>query len=147
MSWASISREAEKSVKNKNCVSPPQEKGGEKKSKFRQSARDQGSGDRDQLGIIPARSDQDRSRSGQFCGSNQAKAAKNVAEPILAPESRSRGIRGGNRHGFSRSIWSQPPGLQNIVNFVALVPTGTSWHQLVRAGTSWYQLVQAGTNW
>ena len=30
MSWASISREAEKTSKEKICVSPPQEKGGEK---------------------------------------------------------------------------------------------------------------------
>ena len=28
-----------------------------------------------------------------LCGSNQAKVARNLAEPILAPESRSRGIR------------------------------------------------------
>ena len=85
MSWASISREAEKTSKKKIALVPPRRRG-EKKSKFWHSTRDQGSGDRDQLGIIPARSDQDRSRSGQFCGSNQAKVAKNVAEPILAPE-------------------------------------------------------------
>ena len=100
-----------KNVKKQIALVPPRRRG-EKKSEFWHSTRDQGSGDRDQLGIIPARSDQDRSRSGQFCGSNQAKVAKNVAEPILAPEKRSRGIRWGNRHGFSRSIWSQPPGLQ-----------------------------------
>ena len=31
---------------------------------------------------------------------------KNVAKPILASESRFRGIRWGDRHGFSRSICS-----------------------------------------
>ena len=108
-----------KNVKKKKSALVPPRRRGEKKSKIWHSTRDQGSGDRDQLGIIPARSDQDRSRSGQFCGSNQAKVAKNVAEPILAPEKRSRGIRWGNRHGFSRSIWSQPPGLQKSGKKVA----------------------------
>ena len=51
-----------------------------------------------------------------FWGQNAAKVAKNVAEPILAPESRFRGIRRGNRHGFSRSIRSDwPQGAQNLI--------------------------------
>ena len=44
-----------------------------------------------------------------FWGQIATKVAKDVAEPILAPESRFRGIRWGNLHHFLRSIcwdWS-----------------------------------------
>ena len=50
-----------------------------------------------------------------FWGQIATKVAKHVAEPILAPESRFRGIRWGNLHHFSKSIrsdWSwgvKPP--------------------------------------
>ena len=72
----------EKTFQKTNCESFPQEKGGPKNQNLIYSTRDQGSGLRDQPCIIPTKFDQDRSRSGQFCGSNQAKVAKNVAEPI-----------------------------------------------------------------
>ena len=47
-----------------------------------------------------------------FWGQIATQVAKYVAEPILAPETRFRGIRWGNLHHFSRSIrsdwsWSQ----------------------------------------
>ena len=108
----------QKTSKKKIAGVSPRRKGA-KNLNFINSTRDQGSELRDQPGIIPTRSDQDRSRSCQFCGSNQAKVAKNVAEPILAPEKTSPGIRGGDRHGFSRSIWSQPPGVQKSGKKVA----------------------------
>ena len=41
-----------------------------------------------------------------FWGQIATQVAKYVAEPILAPESRFRGIRWGNLHHFSRSIRS-----------------------------------------
>ena len=113
MSWASISREAEKQKKKKkkHALVYPKQRGGEK---MKILAEYQGSGTR---GQGPARyhTDQVRPKLIQIrplCGSNQAKVARNVAEPILAPEERSRGIRWGDRHGFSRSIWSEPPGFQ-----------------------------------
>ena len=45
-----------------------------------------------------------------FWGQIATKVTKHVAEPILAPESRFRGIRWGNLHHFSKSIrsdWSR----------------------------------------
>ena len=45
----------------------------------------------------------------RFWGQIATKVAKHFAEPILAPESRFRGIRGGNLHHFSRSIRSDWP--------------------------------------
>ena len=100
-----------KNIKQRLAPVSPKQRGA-RKSKVYHSTSDQGPGVKDQPGIIPNRFDQDRSRSGQFCGSNQAKVAKHVAEPSWAPEKRSRGIRWGNRHGFLRSIWSQPPRLK-----------------------------------
>ena len=44
-----------------------------------------------------------------FWGQIATQVAKHVAEPILAPEARVRGIRRGNLHRFSksmRSVWS-----------------------------------------
>ena len=45
-----------------------------------------------------------------FWGQIATQVAKYVAEPILAPESRFRGIRWGNLHHFSRSIRSDRGG-------------------------------------
>ena len=108
-SWASISRQAKKRTTKTNCVSLPQEKGGQKHRDFIKVPGTRGQG--------PAgyHTDQIRPKLIQIrpkMWPNQAKVAKNVAEPILAPEKRSRGIRGGDRHGFSRSILSQPPEFQ-----------------------------------
>ena len=102
-----------KTSKKQICVNLPQAKGGEK---MKILAEYQGSGTR---GQGPARyhTDQVRPKLIQIrplCGSNQAKVARNVAEPILAPEKKSRGIRWGNRHHFSKSIWSEPPGFQKF---------------------------------
>ena len=121
MSWASISREAEKHQKKKIALVSPKQRGGEK---MKILAEYQGSGTR---GQGPARyhTDQVRPKLIQIrplCGSNQAKVARNVAEPILAPEKRSRGIRWGDRHHFSRSIWSEPSGFQKFEKKIAFHP-------------------------
>ena len=47
-----------------------------------------------------------RKKCSHFWGQIATKVAKHVAKPILAPESRFRGIRWGDRHHFSRPICS-----------------------------------------
>ena len=103
----------EKTSKKTFALVTPKQRGGQK---MKIPSLYQGPGVRDQLA---ARYHADLfrpnwSKSDHFCGPNQAKLPRNVAEPMLAPEKRSRGIRWGNLHHFSRSIWSQPPGLQKI---------------------------------
>ena len=110
-----------KTSKNKFALVSPKQRGGEK---MKILAEYQGSGTR---GQGPARyhTDQVRPKLIQIrplCGSNQTKVARNVPEPILAPEKRSRGIRWGDRHHFSRSIWPEPPGFQKSRKIIAFHP-------------------------
>ena len=101
MSWASISREAKKHQKNKFALVSPKQRG-TKKTKFCQSTRDQG---QEPAGIRPTKSDQINPIPWSL-GQIWPNHVPDLVRPILAPESRSRGIRWGDRPHFSSRICS-----------------------------------------
>ena len=101
MSWVSISREAEKHQKKQIALVSPKQRG-MKKSKFWQSTRDQGQGP---AGIRPTKSNQINQIPWSL-GQIWPNHVPDVVRPILAPESRSRGIRWGDRNHFSSRICS-----------------------------------------
>ena len=104
MSWASISTEAEKH-KKKNCVSLPQAK---RVRKNQNSIRVPGTRGRDQPvsdRLNPTKLIQIQPIPWSL-GQIWPNHVPDVVRPILAPESRSRGIRWGDRRHFSSRICS-----------------------------------------
>ena len=67
-----------------------------------------------------------------FLGQIATKATKHVAEPILAPESRFRGIRWGNLYHFSKSVRSESGGAAAAAgSFDTVMITGAKFDRII----------------